>query len=354
MSEASFNAVGDRVAAFIHQLRPKHASKFLQSTFDLNQRTAERILAGEVSNRNLEKMIQVWGKSFAQFALAPLVGNQSIVTTEVPAFIWFTPEGTHFSTDADEFIARQLGMKSRGDDLKSYAQRNLGYVLASRSLNTVSLHYAEHGVDSKALYHAGVWLADQNIPCVLIEIEKDGQWVRKSYPVSEAMEVLEASARLSDEREGMIDLSWSIERKSLDNVIDLQFVRFLKARGSAQNSAQLLKLIAQLDLLPNCALFRECQENIVSIHAGHMLGVKASEVVGRNLMDRPDRAYAELVRSHLLEAAHSPEPTYHDLTLPIDGRWFAYERIATVSKPDENGARLIASLVNVKQGRAAA
>lgn len=315
-----------QAAAFLRQAH--RSSRAIGERFDLGERTARRALAGQVSGAVLHRMAKAFEVTFTQH-------------------IWFDGRSRTQTNDPNRFIADKFGYDP-ADNLVGSIQRNLGWVLVSRSLNCTSISYAKTGAHEEALRMAGTWLANERPAVVSVEHEADGIYTRQLLALAEALDLIAQAADRSERREAALAFSLSIERRGLQNVVSLEQVRLLRARAQIGSRAALLKAIYDGQLFPSSALYRRRGDVIVPFHMGPKLGVSASEC-GRDVRDRADKVYASNVHRLLLEAARSDEPTFYSMRHPINGEFFTWDALRGATKPERDGTQLLWVISDVKE-----
>jgi hypothetical protein len=93
---------------------------------------------------------------------------------------------------------------------------------------------------------------------------------------------------------------WNVRRLALDSIQDPLLGAF--ARDAADHVDDIASFALRGGMADRCALFHVDGENVISLWAGASLAVDRSTVIGRNVLDRDDLAYARMVRAHVLEA----------------------------------------------------
>ncbi len=341
-SEASFAEIGSRVAAFIRQRYPQHASKQIQRAFDLNARTAERVLSGQISNRTLEKMVRAWGPPFAQYALEPLTGSIAGPIC-LPQSLWITETGVQpVNQGHAEYARKSLGLRDSGQDFCLFTVRNFGWIEASVSADGhATLRYSEAGVSTDALEATTEWLKSSGAVHVTRRYETPEGWTEEASGVSDAAQSL--SRLIASRQPPRAD--WTVERIALPELRRPDFIELVKMSREGDDATA---GAAHLKLLDTASIFSVDGSNVVSLWCGPRLGIPKH--VGRNVLDRPerDRPYAALVRRRVIEA-QSEGATLYNLAVDIDGKRRTYQSLAI----NCGGGRVISCADLSEEARAA-
>jgi hypothetical protein len=267
-------------------------------------------------------------------------------------WFWATDVGDieHAPAGHAEYARRSLGLsKHNPADQAAYVMRNLGWVAITLGADrSVTLAYNDLAVDGVAATRAYEWLlAEQHaITSVRRRVEVDGQWIEATHPnVASALAALEILPHMGPRRR---DFKWRTERLSLDHIKSKRIGSLLGAsRGAKRRPGRLPQIAARLGLLDNSALLRVEGDNVTSLWVGSRLGVDGPTVMGKNLRERADLRYAEMVRLHVLGAVEEPEGTYFHNVVSIDGRGYEYVRLALADPADRNGVQLVLTTAEI-------
>ena len=83
------------------------------------------------------------------------------------------------------------------------------------------------------------------------------------------------------------------------------------------------------------------------VHVGEgPLAVDRSAIIGRNVMERDDLAYARMVRAHVLEAC-AEGTVYREMDIPMNGLRGRYRRVAAAGRRGPDGTRQVVTLVQI-------
>jgi hypothetical protein len=231
----------------------------------------------------------------------------------------------------------------------AYVMRNLGWIaITLRADRMVTLAYSDLAVDPAAARCTRDWLVAQRdgIASVRRHVEIDGQWIEAAHPnlasASAALEVLPAM------RPRRPDFKWSIERLPLEAIRSKPVGTMLAAsRLTKREPGRLSRIASQLGLLDTSAVFRVEGDSVTTLWTGPRLGVDGPSVMGRNVRERADLRYAEMVRLHTLGAVEEPDGTYHHNIVSIDGRGYDYVRLALAEPMDRNGTHLVLTTTEI-------
>jgi hypothetical protein len=267
-------------------------------------------------------------------------------------WFWATDVGDieHAPAGHAEFARRNLGLsKQNPTDQAAYVMRNLGWIaITLRANRTVVLAYNDLAVDNVAATRAYEWLLSEQsaITSVQRRVEVDNRWIEATHPsVASAIAALEILPSMGPRRR---DFKWRTERLSLDDIKSKRIGSLLGAsRLARRQPGRLPQIAARLGLLDNSALLRVEGDNVTSLWVGSRLGLDGPTVMGKNLRERADLRYAEMVRLHVLGATEEPDGTYHHNVVSIDGRGYEYVRLALADPADRNGARLVLTTAEI-------
>lgn len=334
----------ERAAFWLRQNFPRHASKMLQAEFGLEERTAKRVLAGDVSQGTLERLRRRFGKPFAQFVFLDDLAPPAMAFGEgaPERHLWITEAGESDASDGHDEAARVLlGLLPSRTDHVALALRNYGWVAATVRPGSVALRHGAAPA-AQAVRRAIDWL----VTFVGVAVEVNGT---RHAEVIGAVAALETLLARTHAREAMHAARWQVERRPLDAIMAPTLQAFLRARTQAGDAPGTLpRILVQTGIMADTALLRVAGDNVVSLWAGHRLGVNAALVMGRDLRERPgDPRYPEMVRAHVLQACAEEGPTFHELRgVVIDGKPHNYRRVAAADRPGPNGDRLVAAVVD--------
>lgn len=355
MLSAEASNPGARAAVFLRQHWPQDANKRLQSLLDVSEKTAERVLAGQVSKENLERLMSAFGWRFTHFVLEPVVGPAPI--DEV--IFWMTDTGPRAAISGSAAGIRDaLALAPSSVDLVAYGLNSLGWLEATIRGPNLIVRLSDRSADPAAVRYAQAWLLSQAVQSVDIECERQGVAVRQRFDsVRHAVQALDRHAQFAEARDAADDHRWMVERRSLNDVRapSLQaLIRAVNQRGRAPGSA--VAAITDLGILSTSSIFRQRGDIFETLHNGNNLGISPTEFVGRNVMDRKDQNYATLIRQHLAEVANDPQgASYHELDIPINGEQWPYQRAAFAEDIDPaTGARFIVTCTHLLKQRIAA
>ncbi|MGO8868052.1 MAG: hypothetical protein ACLQME_16290 [Alphaproteobacteria bacterium] len=268
---------------------------------------------------------------------------------------WATDVGDieHAPAGHAEFARRKLGLsKQNPADQPSYVMRNLGWIAITLGADrSVTLAYNDLAVDGVAATRAYEWLlAEQHtITSVRRRVEVDERWIEATHPnVASALAALEILPSMGPRRR---DFKWRTERLSLDHIKSKRIGSLLGAtRLAGRQPGRLPQVAARLGLLDFSGLFRVEGDNVTSLWVGTHHGLFRSygpTVMGKNLRERADLRYAEMVRLHVLGAVEEPEGTYYHNVVSIDGRGLEYLRLALADPADRDGAQLVLTTTEI-------
>jgi len=267
-------------------------------------------------------------------------------------WFWATDVGDmeHAPAGHAEFARRKLGLsKQNPTDQAAYVMRNLGWIAVTlRADRTVVLAYNDLAVDSVAATRAYEWLLSEQsgITSVQRRVEVDDRWIEATHPtVASAIAALEVVPRMGPRRR---DFKWRTERLPLDDIKSKRIGSLLGAiRLTRRQPGRLPQVAARLGLLDFSGLFRVEGDNVTTLWTGSRLGCHGPTVMGKNLRERADLRYAEMVRLHVLGAVEEPEGTYYHNVVSMDGRGYEYVRLALADPADRNGVQLVLTTAEI-------
>ncbi len=346
---------GARTAAFLRMNWPQHARKRLMAVLpDISESTAKRILGGDLTLGHLERLMGHFGRGFSDFVLEPIVGP----APADPVIFWLTDTGPRAaSSGSPGFIRDTLALAPSSVDLAQYGLNSLGWLEATLRGSTMVVRLSERGADPSAVRHCQSWLLNQAMSQVDIECERQGVAVRQRFEsVRHAVQALDRHAQFAEGRDAADDHRWMINRRGFDDVSATGLRALVKAvRERGRKPGSIVSAVTDLGLMATSSIFVEHDGEFLTTHNGHRLGISPTEYVGRNVMDRKDQTYAAFVKRSLEEAIANPEGTYHELTLPINGKWWSYQRPAFAEERNpETGARFVVTSTHLLEERIAA
>ncbi len=261
-------------------------------------------------------------------------------------WFWSTDVGDIESAPAGhaEYARRSLGLsKHHPSDQAAYVMRNLGWIAITLCADRAAiLAYNDLAVDRVAAIRARDWLLGlgEAVLSVRRRVEIDGQWIEAAHPsVASAAAALDGVPIAGPRRR---DFKWRSERLPLDAIKSKRLAALLAAsRLSRRQPGRLVQIASRLEILETSALLRVEGENVISLWVGPRLGVNGPAVMGKNVRERADLRYAEMVRQHALGAIEEPDGTYHHNVVSVDGRGFDYIRLAIADPADRSGEHLV-------------
>jgi len=269
-------------------------------------------------------------------------------------WFWATDVGDieHAPAGHAEYARRSLGLsKYNPADQAVYVMRNLGWIAITLGADrSVTLAYNDLAVDGAAATRAYEWLlAEQHAgTSVRRRVEVDERWIEATHPnVASALAALEILPHMGPRRR---DFKWRTERLSLDHIKSKRIGSLLGAsRGAQARPGRLPQVAARLGLLDFSGLFRVEGDNVTTLWAGSHLGIYGAgpTVMGKNLRERADLRYAEMVRLHVLGAVEEPDGTYFHNVVSIDGRGYEYVRLALADPADRNGVQMVLTTAEI-------
>lgn len=339
------NDTGSRISAWCRQQWPRHAEKELQRAFNISESTAERVLSGTTSKALMEQMMRQWRWPFIGFVFQDFARP---LEASVERHYWISAERIGEAQAGFDIAARDaLGLPATSTaDHAEYARRNLGWISLSAGISKASFVFHD-AVDPRALARAQDWIAERGRS--LAQVTLNGQVTTATDAIAE----LGRRATIERTHDAALDHGWQIKRAGLEQITSAGLTRLVTARSKiGDKPGTLPRLLYDTGLLGSSAMFMKRRDGrIYSSWAGPALGVKAEDVVGRELSERPDRRYSDLLRSHLLQATETP--TFHQLRLFTLGKWWRYDRVAQADKPSADGSQIIATTVNILDEAAA-
>lgn len=243
--------------------------------------------------------------------------------------IWFDHKGG--MRDVPDFArsARELqGLSANvpGDHASSL-RRNLGWISLEVSGQVAKVRYHERGLAPAAVRRLVDWVSGRATAVErAVELEEqDGLRRLAEMPAelaAEACFALELACRLVPVRPAC---QWRVRRLPLGDISHSVPRRLASLASSRQD---LLSAASTVGLLRECSIFRLEGTRVVTMQVGDSSPLPWSvknELTGRNVMARPDVRYAEVIRSHIMDAARDGD-SYHFLDGPIDGKRCRWRR----------------------------
>lgn len=210
-------------------------------------------------------------------------------------------------------------------DLISYAMRNLGWASIEIAGRLVTVEYDDRGFSVAAARAAARWLDDNAgaIDHVRRRVRLVSRTVERmdDDPRAAASTMIRAAELISAGRRA----PWRIERLSLDAVPEFKAL----IRAWHEEPTAIVSAVAALGRLPDCSILRVKEGEVETVEIGSRVAFEnKAELVGRNVLDRADITYGEVVHAHMIEAATENAPTVHRLDGVIFGQPWSYLRAA--------------------------
>lgn len=248
---------------------------------------------------------------------------------------WYAPYGDKLpATPNAETVLRLAYRLPPGIDAIGYGLRSLGGVLR----HGIRIRFDIETVAHKALLICAKHLRESFGTEATIAVNDQPLNLRV------AINYLEELAAELATRASARAFPWNVQRLSLDSIQDPLLGAF--AREAPEHADDIASFALRGGMADRCALFRVDGENVISLWAGAALAVDRSAIIGRNVLDRDDLAYARMVRGHVLEAC-AEGTVYRDIDIPMNGLRGRYRRVAAAGKRTANGTRLVVTLVQI-------
>lgn len=265
--------------------------------------------------------------------------------------VWFTHRGAHDAPAGHaEFARRFLALPATvSGDAATYALRNCGWAAVEMHQDRRAvLAYDDRGIIPSVAGLARDWLLARApiIACVHRRVLVGHRWIeagQRDAEVSAAAVWRAAEIARSPHR-----VPWRVERLALDAVPE--FVPLMRAYGEAP--ARFVEAAAAMGELPKCSLLRVSDGGTVeSLSIGSAVDLPRRELVGGNILARPDSAYAAVLHHQMLDATDGP--SVHWLRGSILGAPRSYIRAAFYAGP-ETGLIVTRSIVRPSEEALAA
>ncbi|MCA3261271.1 MAG: hypothetical protein ING44_04970 [Telmatospirillum sp.] len=230
------------------------------------------------------------------------------------ASFWIDDRGRRIMACPDHAHAARLALNLPVEtDAIRYACVNLGWI----RVGPLGLDFADYGASPEALLEASRHIMTMAVYQVRINGTALGR--------HEAHAALLAQADRERKADAAKAFQWTIERKPLDAIADLALARFA---AEARNADNVFDFAMHPEFRDRCAVFRVEGTSVQSMWAGRTLAVDRREVIGKDVRDRKDRRYGQMVHHHVLEAIGESEPVFRDLDIALDGARARYRRVA--------------------------
>jgi hypothetical protein len=248
---------------------------------------------------------------------------------------WYPPYGDKVHAAPDPATALRLAYRLPGTiDAVGYGLRSLGGVLRQG----IRVTYEREAASHKALLACAKHLRECFGTEAMVLVNDQPLNVRIAINLLEETAADAASALASRAH------PWVIDRLSLDRIEDPLLGQF--AREAAGNIDDIASYALRGGMADRCALFHVDGENVMSLWAGASLAVDRSSIIGRNVLERDDLAYARMVRAHVLEAC-AEGTVYREMDIPMNGLRGRYRRVAAAGRRGPDGTRQVVTLVQV-------
>lgn len=246
---------------------------------------------------------------------------------------WYPPYGDKLPALPDvATVLRLMYRLPAGIDAIDYGLRSLGGVLRRGA----HIEFEAGEVAHKALLSCAKHLRE----CFGTEsmVAVNGQALNMRVAVNYLEELaVDLATRVSAQV-----YPWNVIRLSIDSIKDETLARV--AGESLSNPDHVVDFAMRGGMAGKCALFRVDGENVTSLWAGESLAINRAAVIGRNVLDREDIAYARMVRAHVLEAC-SEGTVYRELDIPMNGLRAQYRRVAAAGSRFPDGTRLVVTAI---------
>lgn len=230
------------------------------------------------------------------------------------ANFWIDDRGRRVMAYPDHAHAARLALNLPVEtDAIRYACVNLGWI----RVGPLGLDFADYGASPEALLEA----ARHVMTMAVYQVRINGAALGR-HAAHEALLAQAARERKADAAKAF---QWTIERKPLDAIADQALARFA---AEAKDVDNVFDFAMRPEFRDRCAVFRVEGTSVQSIWAGKNLAVDRREVIGKDVRDRKDRRYGQMVHHHVLEAIGESEPVFRDLDIALDGLRARYRRVA--------------------------
>lgn len=235
-------------------------------------------------------------------------------TAAQEAHFWIDDRGRRVMAYPDHAHAARLALNLPVEtDAIRYACVNLGWI----RVGPLGLDFADYGASPEALLEA----ARHVMTMAVYQVRINGAALGR-HAAHEALLAQAARERKADAAKAF---QWTIERKPLDAIADHALARFA---AEARDADSVFDFAMRPEFRDRCAVFRVEGTSVQSIWAGQNLAVDRREVIGKDVRDRKDRRYGQMVHHHVLEALGESEPVFRDLDIALDGSRARYRRVA--------------------------
>lgn len=248
---------------------------------------------------------------------------------------WYAPYGDKLPAAPNAATVLRLAYRlPTGIDAVAYGLRSLGGVLR----HGFRIEFKPEHVAHKALLACAKHLRECFGTETMVLVNDQALNVRVAINYIDEL-AAELAAKIAART-----FPWNVQRLSLDSIQDPMLGAF--AREATEYIDDIASFALRGGMADRCALFNVDGENVTSLWAGASLAVDRSAIIGRNVLDREDLAYARMVRAHVLEACDEGT-VYRDIDIPMNGLRGRYRRVAAAGKRSANGTRQVVTLVQV-------
>jgi hypothetical protein len=246
---------------------------------------------------------------------------------------WYPPYGDKLPATPNAATVLRLAYRlPAGIDAIAYGLRSLGGVLRHGPRIEFQIEHVAH----KALLACAKHLRESFGTDSIVVVNGQGLNLRMAVHYLDEL-AAELAAKVSAR-----SFPWNVSRLALDSIRDATLAQV--AGASLSNPDHVVDFAMRGGLAGKCALFRVDGENVISLWAGESLAIDRAAVIGRNVLDRDDIAYARMVRAHVLEACFEGT-VYRELDIPMNGLRAQYRRVAAAGSRHPDGTRLVVTAV---------
>ncbi|MBL0928559.1 MAG: hypothetical protein IBJ15_00310 [Alphaproteobacteria bacterium] len=137
---------------------------------------------------------------------------------------------------------------------------------------------------------------------------------------------------------------WHDERIPIDKIAS-DHVRNFVSEAQSPNT-DLYRWLMAGDQRDYAAVFLVRGEEATSVWLGARLAIKRENAIARNVLDRKDRPYAEMLYRHIIEATAADGPVFRRLQVAVDGKYGRYSRVAAATPINKiDGSRFVVTMV---------
>jgi len=137
---------------------------------------------------------------------------------------------------------------------------------------------------------------------------------------------------------------WHDERIPIDKIASDHVRNFVSEAQSPHTD--LYRWLMAGDQRDYAAVFLVRGEEATSVWLGARLAIKRENAIARNVLDRKDRPYAEMLYRHIIEATASDGPVFRRLQVAVDGKYGRYSRVAAATPINKiDGSRFVVTMV---------